>query len=274
MNIVIPMAGEGKRFADAGYTIPKPLIPTIDRRTGKELPMVVCAALDLPDVANVGNKIVFIDRDFHKDLGVEEEIRETFADAEFITLDHLTEGQACTCLLAKEYMDGQTELMIAGCDNGMVLDKVKFETEKKDADCLVFTYRHDESVLKNPAAYGWMKADGNNVITEVSVKKPISAKPLEDHAVVATFWFRNGSIFVDAAKEMIQKNDRVNNEFYVDTVVKYVISLGYRAKVFEIERYLGWGTPYDYERFMATIRYWQGFLQDERCLVRYEKQKD
>ncbi|MDY3909028.1 MAG: nucleotidyltransferase [Eubacterium sp.] len=267
MNIVIPMAGAGKRFADAGYPLSKPLIPTIDRRTGKEKPMVVCAALDLPGVRGDGSNLILIDRDFHKDAGVEEEIRKTFGNAKFITLDHLTEGQACTCLLAEEYMTGETELLIAGCDNGMVFDEKKFESEKVDADCLVFTYRHDESVLQNPEAYGWMKVDDNQVITDVSIKKPISDCPLEDHAVVATFWFRNGKIFVDAAREMIGQNDRVNNEFYVDTVIKYVLSIGYRAKVFEIERYLGWGTPYDYENYMNTIRYWQGFLQDERCLI-------
>lgn len=268
MNIVIPMAGEGKRFAEQGYTVPKPLLPTIDRRSGRELPMVVCAALDIPSVSQTGNRLVFIDRDFHKTSGIEEEIRKTFAHAEFITSGRLTEGQACTCLLAQEYMDGQTELMISGCDNGMILDEAKFKADKKDADCLVFTYRHDENARKNPAAYGWVRADGQNVVTDVSVKKPFPGPSSKDHVVVATFWFRNGSIFVEAAKEMIRRNDRVNHEFYVDTVVKYVRSLGYRAKVFEIARYLGWGTPYEYESYMASIRYWQGFLEDERCLAR------
>lgn len=267
MNIVIPMAGEGKRFTECGYTVPKPLLPMVDRRTGKEMPMAVCAARDIPFVNQKGNTVVFIGRDVHQASGIEEEIKKTFADARFLTADHVTEGQACTCLLAKAYMDGQTELMISGCDNGMVLDEGQFEAEKADADCLVFTYRHHENVLKNPAAYGWVKADEDHVITEVSVKKALSENPLEDHAVVAAFWFRSGNIFVDAAEEMIRQNDRVHGEFYVDTVIKYVLSLGCRAKAFEIERYLGWGTPYDYESYMATVRYWQGFLEDERCLI-------
>lgn len=265
-NIVIPMAGEGKRFSEQGYPLHKPAIPTIDRRSGRELPMVVCAALDLPGVEAEGSNVIFIDRDFHKRDGVETAIRQTFPRARFLTLDHLTEGQACTCLLAKESVDLEQELLIAGCDNGMVLQETKFEQEKLTTDCLVFTYRNQESVLANPDAYGWMIVDLENQITGLSIKKAISDTPLEDHAVVATFWFRKGSIFVEAAEKMIAEDDRIHGEFYVDEVVRHVLELGYRAKVFEIDRYIGWGTPKDYEEYQQTIRYWQRFVSKERYL--------
>lgn len=263
-NIIIPMAGEGKRFADEGYKIHKPAIPTIDRRSGRELPMVVCATLDIPGVQADGGNVTFIDRDFHKRDGVEDMIREEFPKADFITVDRLTEGQACTCLLAKEKINNDQELLIAGCDNGMVLDKARFEEEKANADCLVFTYRNCEAVLANPNAYGWMIVDENNKVTGLSIKKAISDAPMNDHAVVATFWFRRGDIFVEAAEKMIADNDRINNEFYVDEVIKHVLALGYNAKIFEIERYIGWGTPKDYEEYMQTIQYWKAFVIDER----------
>lgn len=268
MNIVIPMAGEGKRFSDEGYTIHKPAIPTIDRRTGKELPMVVCAVMDLPGVKPGGENIIFIDRDFHKRDGVEAVIRETFGRAEFITVDNLTDGQACTCLLAKSRIDNDKELMIAGCDNGMVIDEDAFEKEKHNADCLVFTYRNNESVLVNPDAYGWMITDPENYITGLSIKKAISNNPMQDHAVVATFWFRRGEIFIKAAEKMIADDDRINGEFYVDEVIRHVLDLGYCAKVFQINRYIGWGTPRDYEVYMQTIKYWKRFISDERCRIR------
>lgn len=264
INIIIPMAGEGKRFADEGYKTHKPAIPTIDRRTGKELPMVVCATLDLPDVQADGGNVTFIDRGFHKKDGVEDLIRKEFPKADFITIDKLTEGQACTCLLAKEKINNEQELLIAGCDNGMIFDTAQFEKEKEDVDCIVFTYRHSETVLANPNAYGWMKVDRDNNITGLSIKKAISDNPMNDHAVVATFWFRRGDIFVETAEKMIEKNDRINNEFYVDEVVKHVLDSGYKAKVFEIQRYIGWGTPKDYEEYMKTIHYWKMFVNDER----------
>lgn len=263
MNIIIPMAGEGKRFADEGYKISKPAIPTIDRRTGEEKPMVACAVLDLPGVERDGSNVIFIDRDFHKTNGVENVILGEFPKARFITIDHLTEGQACTCLLSKDQINNDEELLIAGCDNGMVYNEEKFEKARKECDCLVFTYRNNESVLANPNAYGWMIIDENDNVTGTSIKKAISDNPMNDHAVVATFWFRKGSIFVEATEKMIAENDRINNEFYVDQVAKHVLDLGYTAKVFEIDRYIGWGTPRDYENYTQTIRYWEKFIKDE-----------
>lgn len=264
----MPMAGEGKRFKDAGFKIHKPEILTFDRRSGKALPMVVCAALDLPEIEQEGENIIFIDRAFHVNEGVEHKILEYFPKAQFITTEVPTDGQACTCLLAKDNINKEEELLIAGCDNGMIYNLDKFKSEKKTCDCIVFTYRNNEAVLKNPNAYGWMKTDDNNYITDVSVKKAISDTPEKDHAVVATFYFRKGSIFVKAAEKMIAENDRINNEFYVDEVIKHVLEMGYIAKVFEIDRYLGWGTPYDHAVYMKTFQYWKEFLEDERCLYK------
>lgn len=265
MKIVIPMAGEGKRFAQQGYTTHKPAIPTIDRRTGRLLPMVVCAALDLPGVSPDGGNVIFIDRDFHKRDGVEAEIQKSFPRASFVTVDHLTEGQACTCLLVKDRVAPDEELLIAGCDNGMIMDMGRFDEEKQKADCLVFTYRHNEAVLADPCAYGWMRTDEDGNVTGVSIKKPISDTPMDDHAVVATFWFKRSESFVRAARKMIAEDDRVNGEFYVDEVVKHMLELGFRVHVFEIDRYIGWGTPKDYEEYMNTVRYWDRFVNDPRC---------
>lgn len=271
MNIILPMAGAGQRFTDAGYKTHKPVLPMIDYRTGSKYPMVVCAAMDLPGVEKDGKNIIFIDRDFHKKDGVEEQIKQHFNKCSFITVDKLTEGQACTCLLAKEKIDLSEELLIAGCDNGMIFDKKKFEKEKKTADCLVFTYRNYQSVMANPNAYGWMKTDKNNVITDLSIKKAISDNPMNDHAVVATFWFKTGELFVKAAEKMIEEDDRINGEFYVDEVIRNILGGGYFAKVFEIDKYLGWGTPKDYEDYINTIEYWERFVDDRRFLADKEK---
>lgn len=270
MNIIIPMAGAGQRFVDAGYKEHKPAIETIDRRTGKKLPMVVCATYDLPGLREDGSNVTYIDRSFHKKDGVEEKIKQHFPKAEFISVEHLTEGQACTCLLAENKIDNTTPLLIAGCDNGMVMNMNKFEQLTTECDVIVFTYRHNEAVIKNPNAYGWVIPDETGKIQKLSIKKAVSDSPMEDHAIVATFWFKEGNIFVKAAKKMIQENDRINGEFYVDEVIKHVIELGYTAKVFEIDRYIGWGTPSDYENYMDTISYWKQFVQGKGFLLRRE----
>lgn len=266
MKIVIPMAGAGQRFAEAGYQIHKPVIPTIDRRSGKRYPMVVCAAIDLPGVEMDGENIIFIDRAFHKKDGVEQKICEYFSKAAFITTEKLTEGQASTCLLAKAEIDGEESLLIAGCDNGMVMDHQKFWQLTKECDVIVFTYRHNQAVEEHPDAYGWVRTNDENHITGLSVKKAISDTPMEDHAIVSAFWFRHGSDFVKAAEKMIAAEDRVNGEFYVDEVIRHTMDLGLDARIFEIDRYLGWGTPKDYEAYMLTINYWKEFVSSKGFL--------
>ena len=264
MNILIPMAGAGQRFQDAGYKISKPAIPTIDRRTGRLYPMVVCATMDLPYVEENGCNVTYIDRDFHKEDGVESEITRYYSEASFITVDKLTEGQACTCLLAKEKINNENSLLIAGCDNGMVYNQEKLDRMTKECDVLVFTYRHNQAVLKNPNAYGWMIAEEESCkVKGVSIKKAISDNPLQDHAVVATFWFKHGSDFVTATEKMISEDDRVNGEFYVDEVIKHCLELGMDVRVFEIDRYIGWGTPKDFEEYTQTINYWKEYTASE-----------
>ena len=262
-RILIPMAGAGQRFADAGYTVHKPAIMTVDRTTGQEKPMVVCATKDLPGVAADGSNVIYVDRNFHQTDGVEDAIRAWYPQASFITVDHLTEGQACTCMLAEPYLDPEQPLLIAGCDNGMDIDRDAFDALTKECDCIVFTYRHNEAVLANPNVYGWMIADADGNITGTSIKKAISDRPMEDPAVVATFWFRRAAVFIEATKKMIAENDRINGEFYVDQTVKHVLDLGYRAKIFDIDRYVGWGTPADYEGYQKTWNYFKAFLGDK-----------
>ena len=90
--------------------------------------------------------------------------------------------------------------------------------------------------------------------------------PCEDHAVTATFWFRTADLFQRATTKMIEENDRINNEFYVDKVVKHIMDLGGCAKAFEVERYIGWGTPEDYENYQNTYKYWTDFLHNEKLI--------
>lgn len=262
MTVLIPMAGEGSRFKEEGYDIPKPLIPTFDRNTKKELPMVVCAASNLPGINDPDCKIVFIDRDFHKEQGVEQVIKSHWNKAQFITLDHLTEGQASTCLMAKEMINNDDELLIGPCDCGVSIDTNKFNELKKTCDCIVFTFTDNDSVCDNPNAYGWMKVDSNDNILEASVKKAISDTPERDPAVTAVFWFKKGSYFVRAAEDMIAANARINNEFYVDETVNFILKLGLKAKIFSVSKYFCWGTPKDYKDYQNTVRYWENFLDD------------
>ncbi len=265
------MAGEGRRFTERGYTIHKPAIPTFSRIAGKTLPMAVCAALELPFVEKDGSNVLFIARTGCADNGVIAQITRSLPKAQFLLIDKLTDGQACTCLLAESCIDLSMPLLIAGCDNGMVFSQSALLSRIRSCDCLAFTYRGDERTLATPEAYGWLGSDEIGRITKVAVKTLASEEPQKDHVITATFWFREGRIFTEAARDMVRVNDRVNGEFYVDTVMKYIIAKGYDARVFDIDRYLGWGTPDDYELYQRTVGYWKDFMEDDLFRKTYKR---
>lgn len=245
---LIPMAGAGSRFAKEGYALPKPLISV----SGK--PMIVRASDSLPRA----EKWIYICREEHiADYGVDKVLRAYAPDVAVLTVPALTEGQAATCLLAKDLINNDESLMIGACDNGAVWDRQKFDALTKEADCLVWTFRNNVTVQNKPKQYGWVRVDEKGNVGGVSVKVPISDTPISDHAVVGTFWFRRGRDFVMAAEDMIRKNTRVNGEFYVDECINNAIALGLRVKVFEVEKYICWGTPEDLKRF----EYWDGFFR-------------
>lgn len=269
MNILIPMAGEGNRFIAEGYTTPKPLIKTFDISSKKELPMIICAANNLPGVDDENNKLIFVDRKHHKEQGIETVIKNNFNNAKFITLDSLTDGQASTCLKAKDEINNDEELLIGACDCGIQYNIDKFNDIKKTCDAIVFTFKNNDAVCENPNAYGWVKTNGDDVCC-VSVKKQISNTPENDAAITGIFWFKHGKDFVQAAENMINSNKRINGEFYVDEVINFILELGLTVKSFDVDKYFCWGTPKDYEDYQNTIIYWEKFLKEYK--KQYKKQ--
>ncbi|MDB0011101.1 sugar phosphate nucleotidyltransferase [Flavobacteriales bacterium] len=250
MNILVPMAGEGSRFKKDGYRVSKPLI-LVNKK-----PMVVEATNHLPKSKNH----IYICRKEHiENDKIDTEIEKYYPNSKFITIDYLTEGQASTCLLAKKEINNNEELIIGACDNGMLWDNEKFSREKNEADCLLWTFRNNVTVVNKPEAYGWVEINEENEASRISVKVPISNNPISDHAIVGTFWFKKGKYFVDAAEKMISKNSRINNEFYVDECINELIELGLKVKCFEVDKYICWGTPND----LRTYEYWQEFHKSQ-----------
>ena len=240
------MAGAGSRFKKEGYEVSKPLILV------NQKPMVVEATRHLPK----GDKYIYVCRRNNiEDDNIDIEIKKHYPNSKFISIDYLTEGQAATCLLAKDEINNNEELIIGACDNGMIWDEKNFLFEKNEADCLVWTFRHNVTVVVKPEAYGWVEVNEENEVERVSVKLPISNNPILNHAIVGTFWFKKGKYFVEAAETMIAKNRRINNEFYVDECINELIETGLKVKVFEVDKYICWGTPND----LRTYEYWQGF---------------
>ena len=246
---LIPLAGRGSRFVKVGYKDPKPLIEV----SGK--PMIIQAANSLP---NSQNHIFVTLKEHLENYPLEKTLKQEYQDANIISIDEVTQGQAITCSLGLKDADENSSLLIAATDNGMIYNHEKYQNliEDENVDAIIFTFKHHISSKNNPQMYGWVKVDDKDNATAVSVKVPISDNPYEDHAIVGTFWFKKAEYFNKALENLLSKDLKVNGEYYVDSLMGELIELGLNVKVFEVDDYICWGTPDDYETFV----YWQSFF--------------
>jgi NDP-sugar pyrophosphorylase family protein len=237
---LIPMAGEGQRFIDAGYKTPKPLVEV------NGTAMFIGAAESLPHA----DHWIFLCRKEHIDeYGIDEKLKERFPDADIISVNYLTEGQASTCLLAKDLIRENDQLTIGTCDNSMEHDRNAVLDQILTTDAVIWTFRNNPAVLQNPRMYGWVKVNDKDKAVQISCKQPISAAPLNDHAIIGTFSFQRASTFFRGVESMIQKNRRINDEFYIDIALDECIRLGYEVFPSEVNSYTCWGTPQDVEKY-------------------------
>lgn len=245
--VMVPMAGLGSRYADAGYREPKPLVPV----SGE--PMAVQAARDLPQPAQ---RVFVLRRDLADAARIAQALRERFPGCALVDLDGVTDGQARTCLLGLDALDLEQPLTIGACDNGAVYDGAALAAllADEDVDAVVWTARGYPGAARRPTHYGWVdEVDGR--VLAVSVKQPLS-DPARDPIVIGAFSFRRGADFAAAAQALIAREGRVNGEYYVDSCINDAIAAGLNVRSFEVSQYLCWGTPDD----LRTFEYWQSCL--------------
>jgi len=234
MKILIPMAGEGSRFAKEGYTFPKPLIDV----KGKPMIQTVVENLDFDC------EYIFLVRKEHIEQynGMVDTLdRITNGKFKYVTVDGLTEGAACTALLAEEHIDNDEDLLIANSDQFIEYEPQNFNMLKNltGVDAMVYTFN-----AVHPK-WSFVKTNSRGYITEVAEKKPIS-----NIATCGIYWYRYGSDFVKYAKQMIDKDIRVNNEFYIAPVYNELIEDGKTLIPFYVSEMWGIGTPEDLRRFL------------------------
>ncbi len=234
LNILIPMAGAGSRFASAGFTFPKPIIDV------KGKPMIQLV------VENLGfdAKYIYIVRKEHYDkYSLKHMLNLITPNCEIIQVDYLTEGAACTTLLAKEFINNENSLIIANSDQYIEWNPVDFYYKmvesRADGGILTFESIHSK--------WSFVRLDENDNVVEVAEKKPISKM-----ATCGIYFWRHGSDYVKYAEQMINKNIRVNNEFYVAPVYNEAILDNKRIKIYNIKRMWGLGVPEDMEYFIKN----------------------
>lgn len=257
MIILIPMGGFGTRFSEAGYKINKPCLPTFDRHSGQLAPMILAAMKDIPEIHNADTKIICINREFHAEDGTEKAIYSTFPQTKFIH-DFALLDQAFACLLAREFLLSDDELLIGACDNGLIFNEELFEQKRSENDVLVITHSNDENIKRNPNAHSWLRVSADESVKEISVKSTISEYFENDQATTGMFWFKSARVFLSLLEEMLSKG-RITDRKVLDGVIGIAIERQLKTSFVEVD-YLCWGTPPDYEDYQSTAQYWSSYI--------------
>lgn len=237
LTIVLPIAGRGSRFAEAGYSQPKPLIEIHGR------PMIELVVNNIRPQRP--HRFVFIALEAHLDhLGMTETLQRIAPGCEIIAVRAVTQGAACTVLLSKPSIDNGDPLMLANSDQwvDVSIDDYLATADRRASDGLIMTMRADHPKwsfvgMEN----GW-------------VSRVVEKQVISNEATVGIYNFRKGSDFVRAAESMIEKGLRVNGEFYVAPAYNELISEGAKIAVHNVgeERrgMYGLGVPADLEWFL------------------------
>ena len=232
MNVLIPMAGAGSRFADAGYTFPKPLIEV----GNKPMIQVVTDNLNIE-----AHHIFIVQKKHYKKYNLETVLKLIKPNCSIVQVEGVTEGAACTTLLAKKLINNDNPLVIANSDQFVEWNANEvmyaFSTEGIDGGILTFQSTHPK--------WSYAKKNDSGFVSEVAEKKPIST-----NATVGIYYYKKGSDYVKCAEEMIEKNIRTNNEFYVCPVYNQLIEKGGKVRTKDIRKMWGLGTPEDLNNFM------------------------
>ena len=234
MNIIIPMAGAGSRFARAGYTFPKPLIEV----RGKPMIEVVINNLNID-----AHYIFLVQKEHYEKYNLKYLLNLIAPNCDIVQVDGITEGAACTTLLAKELINNNEPLLIANSDQYINWNSNEcmyaFSADNIDGGILTFESHHPK--------WSYAKLGDDGFVSEVAEKKVISSD-----ATVGIYYWQRGSDYVKYAEQMIANNIRVNNEFYVCPVYNEAIKDNKRIRVKRVEAMWGVGTPEDLDYFLKT----------------------
>jgi HAD superfamily hydrolase (TIGR01509 family) len=235
LNVLIPMAGAGSRFEQAGYTFPKPLI---DIRNKPMIQVVV-------DNLNIDANYIYVVQKSHRaKYNLDTLLNLITPGCKIVEADGLTQGAACTALLAKEFIDNEAPLFFANSDQFVEWDSNEFmyKMNETNADGGIVTFK-----AIHPK---WSFAKVNpltGLVEEVAEKNPIS-----DDATVGYYYWKHGSDFVKYAEQMIEKDIRINNEFYVCPVFNQAIEDAKEIRIFKTEKMWGLGTPEDLKYYLEN----------------------
>jgi len=236
LNVLVPMAGAGSRFAQQGYTFPKPLIEV----NGKPMIQVVVENLNIE-----AHYIFIVQQSHYEKYNLKYLLNLIAPGCDIVQVDGVTEGAACSTLLAKDYINNDAPLVMANSDQYVEWNSNEcmyaFTADEIDGGIISFEATHPK--------WSYARVGDDGFVEEVAEKKVIS-----NEATVGIYYWKKGSDYVKYAEDMIAKDIRVNNEFYVCPVFNQAIEDNKKIKVKRVNRMWGIGTPEDLDNFLKNYR--------------------
>lgn len=233
MNILVPMAGRGVRFADAGYDLPKPLIKIFDK------PMIHYVIDNILDAGFVGS-FTFVVLEDHKKYGVENIIRNKIRDCNIVFIPSVTDGQLRSCFYAEEHVNSEEPLLIVNSDNYFKWSYKDFNNSLGDYfDASILTFKDPEK----KSHWSFARVD-NGVVVEVKEKERIS-----DFCLGGAFLFRQGSDFIKYGKLIFDREVTTNKEYYISSVFNVMIEFNRTIITYNADLASSMGTPKELESF-------------------------
>lgn len=241
LNVVIPMAGDGIRFKNAGYTTNKPFIKLNNK------PMILDIINNLLYDYNDSVRLILICKKEYE-LQLKELLDKNklscISEIVIIGIDYTTDGPACTVRLAEKFIDSHEPLLIANSDqiiHDFNLEEMINYTSKMNASGCIPCFHH------NDKRWSYVKIS-DRYITEVKEKQPIS-----EFATCGLYYFKHGHNFISASDEMIYAHDTVNNEYYCGPTYNYMIDNGLSIVPYLVNEMYGLGTPEDFQWYQKNI---------------------
>lgn len=249
MNIkttnIFPLAGDERSFINIGINKPNFLIPVMSR------PLIRSTVKSYP----CGIKNIFICLKEHQEpYELDYQLKKVFPNSETIYLESKTAGNAFTILKAEEHVESDKPICVSGSSYILDYDERKLAhlMEDEDVDVILLSFTHHECVLRNPHVHSYFKFN-NGFIGEIYEKKVISDSPYKNHAFTGTAIYKKASYLFDSIKKHISQPNSSNSFL---NAVNELIKEGKKVVVFEVDKFVSFLTPQDYQEFI----YWQDYF--------------
>lgn len=248
MHIIIPMSGIGKRFVDAGYSVPKPLI-TIENK-----PIIHHIVELFPGE----NKFTFICNDKHlQETNIKQILLDKVPNANIFEVSvNNRKGPVDAVLQAQELIDDNEQVIVSYCDYGTEWDYNKFKNEllDSDPDGVIACYKSFHPHMLGSDNYAFVR-ETNMWLDEIQEKKPFTQNKMNEYASNGTYYFKSGLVLKKYFQKLMDLDISTNGEFYVSMVYNLLKEDGLKTKIFPIKKMLQWGTPKDLEEYLVWSNY-------------------